>query len=127
MDATIIEAPPSTKNEAKARDPEMKQTKKAPNWHFGMKAHVGTDLNGLVHTLVTTDAAASGFKQMPKLLHGAERVLYGGSGVLERVAPERGHAAQRALLGEPPTEPGSAIEHAPASVEPTSLGHPRPG
>jgi IS5 family transposase len=58
VDATIIEAPPSTKNEAKARDPEMKQTKKGPNWHFGMKAHVGTDLNGLVHTLVTTDAAA---------------------------------------------------------------------
>jgi IS5 family transposase len=77
VDATIIEAPPSTKNEAQARDPEMKQTRKGPNWHFGMKAHVGTDLNGLVHTLVTTDAAASEFKQLPKLLHGAERVLYG--------------------------------------------------
>lgn len=77
VDATIIEAPPSTKNEAKARDPEMKQSKKGPNWHFGMKAHVGTDRNGLVHTLVTTDAAQSEFKQLSKLLHGQERELYG--------------------------------------------------
>jgi IS5 family transposase len=77
VDATIIEAPPSTKNEAKARDPQMKQGKKGPNWHFGMKAHVGTDLNGLVHTLVTTHAGASEFNQLPKLLHGQERQLYG--------------------------------------------------
>ncbi len=78
VDATIIDAPPSTKNEAKARDPEMKQGKKNEReWHFGMKAHVGTDLNGLVHTLVTTHAGASEFKQLPNLLHGRERVLYG--------------------------------------------------
>ncbi len=78
VDATIIDAPPSTKNEAKARDPEMKQGKKnAREWHFGMKAHVGTDPNGLVHTLVTTHAGASEFNQLPKLLHGEERELYG--------------------------------------------------
>ena len=78
VDATIIEAPPSTKNEAQARDPEMKQGKKnGREWRFGMKAHVGTDLKGLVHTLVTTDAGASDFKQLPKLLHGQERELYG--------------------------------------------------
>jgi IS5 family transposase len=77
VDATIIEAPPSTKNEAKARDPEMRQTRKGKQWHFGMKAHVGTDLNGLVHTLVTTHAAHSDFSQLPKLLHGQERELYG--------------------------------------------------
>jgi transposase, IS5 family len=78
VDATIIDAPPSTKNEAKSRDPEMKQGKKnSREWHFGMKAHVGTDLNGLVHTLVTTNAATSDFSQLPKLLHGAERELYG--------------------------------------------------
>src|SRR5579864_9037582 len=78
VDATIIDAPPSTKNEAQARDPEMKQVKKnGREWHFGMKAHVGTDLNGLVHTLVTTHAAASEIKQLPNLLHGRERVLYG--------------------------------------------------
>ncbi len=60
VDATIIDAPPSTKNEAKARDPEMKQAKKnVRKSHFGMNAHVGTDTNGLVHTLVTTHAGAS--------------------------------------------------------------------
>jgi IS5 family transposase len=78
VDATIIDAPPSTKNEDKARDPEMKQGKKnSREWHFGMKAHVGTDPNGLVHTLVTTHAGASEIKQLPKLLHGQERALYG--------------------------------------------------
>jgi IS5 family transposase len=77
VDATIIEAPPSTKNEAKARDPEMRQTRKGKDWHFGMKAHVGTDRNGLVHSLVTTNAAQSDVSQLPKLLHGAERELYG--------------------------------------------------
>jgi IS5 family transposase len=78
VDATIIDAPPSTKNEAKGRDPEMKSGKKnTREWHFGMKAHVGTDRNGLVHTLVTTHAGASDFSQLPKLLHGDERELYG--------------------------------------------------
>ncbi len=78
VDATIIDAPPSTKNEAKARDPEMKQGKKNEReWHFGMKAHVGTDTQGLVHTLVTTHAGAADIKQLPQLLHGQEKVLYG--------------------------------------------------
>ena len=78
VDATIIDAPPSTKNEAKSRDPEMKQgMKNTREWHFGMKAHVGTDRNGLVHTLVTTHAGASDVSQLQHLLHGKERVLYG--------------------------------------------------
>ncbi len=78
VDATIIDAPPSTKNETKSRDPEMKQGKKnSREWRFGMKAHVGTDVNGLVHTLVTTDAAQADVSQLPKLLHGEEKVLYG--------------------------------------------------
>jgi len=78
VDATIIDAPPSTKNEAKARDPEMKQGKKNKReWHFGMKAHVGTDIKGLVHSLVTTHAGASEINQLPNLLHGKEKVLYG--------------------------------------------------
>ena len=50
VDATIIEAPPSTKNADKARDPEMHQTRKGKDWHFGMKAHVGTDKRGIVHS-----------------------------------------------------------------------------
>jgi IS5 family transposase len=78
VDATIIDAPPSTKNESKARDPEMKHGKKNKReWRFGMKAHVGTDRSGLVHTLVTTDAAQADISQLPQLLHGEEKVLFG--------------------------------------------------
>src|SRR5664279_1883528 len=57
VDATIIAAPPSTKNAAKERDPEMKQTRKGRQWHFGMKLHVGTDRRGLVHSVVTGPAS----------------------------------------------------------------------
>ncbi|HXR89911.1 MAG TPA: IS5 family transposase [Steroidobacteraceae bacterium] len=93
VDATIIDAPPSTKNESKSRDPEMKQGKKnGREWHFGMKAHVGTDLNGLVHTVVTTHAGASDFSQLPKLLHGQERELYGDQAYwseLHRIAAKK--------------------------------------
>ena len=77
VDATIIAAPPSTKNQEQARDPEMHQTRKGKQWHFGMKAHIGCDTHGIVHTLVTTHAAASDISQMHKLLHGKEREVYG--------------------------------------------------
>jgi transposase, IS5 family len=77
VDATIIAAPPSTKNAEKARDPEMHQTRKGKQWHFGMKAHVGTDKRGIVHSLTTTDAAAADISQMHKLLHGQEREVFG--------------------------------------------------
>ncbi len=78
VDATIIDAPPSTKNEAKARDPEMRQGKKNEReWRFGMKAHIGTDRRGIVHSLVTTPANESDVSQMRHLLHGAEREVYG--------------------------------------------------
>jgi len=77
VDATIIAAPPSTKNQEKARDPEMHQTRKGKQWHFGMKAHIGCDKRGIVHALATTDAAASDISQMHKLLHGQEREVYG--------------------------------------------------
>jgi IS5 family transposase len=77
VDATIIAAPSSTKNAAKARDPEMRQTRKGKQWYFGMKLHVGTDVHGLVHHVRATDAAAADITQLPALLHGTERVLYG--------------------------------------------------
>ena len=77
VDATIIAAPSSTKNETKTRDPEMKQTRKGQNWHFGMKLHIGTDRRGIVHSLVATHAAASDLQQLPALLHGEESTLYG--------------------------------------------------
>ena len=78
VDATIIDALPSTKNEAKARDPEMRQGKKTEReWRFGMKAHVGTDRHGIVHSLVTTPANESDVSQMVHLLHGEEREVFG--------------------------------------------------
>jgi IS5 family transposase len=77
VDATIIAAPPSTKNAEQARDPEMRQTRKGQQWHFGMKAHVGTDKRGIVHSLATTDAAQADINQMHKLLHGEEREVLG--------------------------------------------------
>ena len=58
VDATIISAPSSTKNQAKQRDPEMKSTKKGNQWYFGMKAHIWTDLQGLVHSVAVTPANA---------------------------------------------------------------------
>jgi IS5 family transposase len=77
VDATIISAPSSTKNATDRRDPEMRQTRKGKMWYFGMKVHVGTDRRGIVHSLTTTDAAAADISQLPQLLHGGERALYG--------------------------------------------------
>lgn len=81
VDATLIAAPSSTKNSQGERDPEMRQTKKGNNYHFGMKAHIGVDAeSGLVHTLVTTAANCHDVTQAHALLHGAERVVYGDAG-----------------------------------------------
>ena len=77
VDATIIAAPPSTKNAEGARDPEMKQTRKGNEWHFGMKAHVGCDRHGIVHSLTTTHAGAADITQMDALLHGEESEIFG--------------------------------------------------
>ncbi len=77
VDATIIAAPSSTKNATQTRDPEMKQTRKGNSWHFGMKLHIGTDLKGRVHRVTATHAAAADITQLPALVHGAERALYG--------------------------------------------------
>ena len=77
VDATIIAAPSSTKNAEGKRDPEMKQTRKGNAWHFGMKLHIATDVRGRVHHVTATHAAASDIGQLPDLLHGEERVIYG--------------------------------------------------
>jgi IS5 family transposase len=78
VDATIINAPSSTKNRDNTRDKEMKQTKKGNQWYFGMKAHVGTDSNtGLAHSIVVTDAGVHDSQVMDKLLHGEEKTVYG--------------------------------------------------
>ena len=76
-DATIIAAPPSVKNEAKARDPDMHQTKKGNQWYFGMKAHIGVDAeSGLVHTVVGTAANEADVAQTEHLLHGDEKEVF---------------------------------------------------
>jgi transposase, IS5 family len=77
VDATIIAAPSSTKNASATRDPEMKQTHKGRNWHFGMKLHIGTDKRGIVHTVRATAANVAAITQLPELLHGQERELFG--------------------------------------------------
>jgi len=78
VDATIINAPSSTKNKSRARDPEMAQTKKGKQWYFGMKAHVGADAKrGLTHTVVVTPASEHDSQVMDELLHGEECVVYG--------------------------------------------------
>lgn len=82
VDATLIAAPPSTKNREGERDPEMTQTKKGNQWYFGMKAHIGVDdQSGLVHTVVGTTAKTSDMSQFGELLHGDE----------ERVSADRGY------------------------------------
>jgi IS5 family transposase len=81
VDATLIAAPPSTKNKDKARDPDMHQSKKGKNWHFGMKAHIGVDSkSGLVHTVLGTAGNVSDVSQTDKLLHGDERMIFGDAG-----------------------------------------------
>ena len=81
VDATIIAAPASTKNKAKARDPEMHQTRKGKQWHFGMKAHVGVDADsGVVHTLTGTAANVADISETHRLLHGQEKRGQGDSG-----------------------------------------------
>jgi IS5 family transposase len=73
VDATIIEAPPSTKNKDKTRDAEMHQAKKGNQWHFGMKAHIGADADsGLVHSVHVTAANESDIAHTHRVLHGQE-------------------------------------------------------
>jgi transposase, IS5 family len=77
VDATIIAAPSSTKNATATRDPEMKQTRKGRNWHFGMKLHIGSAKRGIVHSVRATDAAVAEVTQLLELLHGQERAVFG--------------------------------------------------
>ena len=81
VDATLIAAPSSTKNSSGERDPEMHQTKKGNQWHFGMKAHIGVDADsGLVHTVVGTAANVNDVTQAHALVHGAETDVFADAG-----------------------------------------------
>lgn len=89
VDATIIGAPSSTKNQDKARDPEMHQTRKGQQWYFGMKLHIGVDSRtGLAHSAVVTAANVHDKHPLPDLLHGSEQRVYGDSA----------YASQKALI-----------------------------
>src|SRR5262249_21748475 len=78
VDATIINAPSSTKNAKKARDPEMHQTKKGNQWSFGMKAHLGVDSRTkLIDSVAATPANAADNTVLPDLLHGKETRVWG--------------------------------------------------
>lgn len=93
VDATIIAAPSSTKNQAAARDPEMHQTRKGQQWYFGMKLHIGTDSRTkLIHAMTTTAANVHDANVLGQLLHGHERRVYGDQAYRGQKATIREHA-----------------------------------
>jgi transposase, IS5 family len=93
VDATIIDAPSSTKNEAQARDPEMHQTKKGNEWYFGMKAHIGVDSqNKLIHSVAVTPANVADSLVLPHLLHGKETRVWGDQAYRGQRKVIRAHA-----------------------------------
>ncbi len=85
VDATLIAAPSSTKNVAKARDPDMSSTKKGNRWYFGMKAHIGVQTKGqpFIHSVETTTAKVSDKAKMQDLLHGNEDSIFGDKGYFD--------------------------------------------
>ena len=81
VDATIIHAPSSTRNEKKVRDPAMQQTRKGHQWYFGLKAHIGMDSKeNVVHSVCTSAASVADCHMLPHLLHGEERKVWGDTG-----------------------------------------------
>ena len=81
VDATLIEAPSSTKNKERKRDPEMHQTRKGNQWYFGMKSHIGVDETfGLVHSVASTAANVHDLTVSDQLLHGDEQRVFADAG-----------------------------------------------
>lgn len=136
VDATLIAAPSSTKNDAGERDPEMHQTKKGNQWHFGMKAHIGVDAeSGLVHTVVATAAQEHDVTQAHALLHGEETDVFADAGYVGVAKREENqgravnwHVAmrpgkRRALPATPLGKVLEAIEHTKARIR-AKVEHP---
>ena len=133
VDATLIAAPPSTKNQHKARDPEMHQTKKGKDWHFGMKVHIGADSKtGLIHSASVTAANVHDSHEVPNLLHGKETRLYGdcayrGKAQRERLrelAPKaKDFTHKRAYKNRPLTEADKATNRRKSSIR-SRVEHP---
>jgi IS5 family transposase len=131
VDATIIAAPSSTKNQDKARDPEMHQTKKGNQWYFGMKVHIGVDSkSGLVHSASVTPANVHDSQQLDQLLTGEETRLYGDSAyngqkdVLKAIAPKaRDFTNKRAYRNRPLSEQDKETNRRKSSVR-AKVEHP---
>lgn len=99
VDASLIAAPKSTKNQSGKRDPEMHQTKKGNEWYFGMKVHAGVDAaTGYVHTLTGTSANIHDVSETSKLIRKDDQVVYGDSGYLG--APERDEIKKDEVLSQ---------------------------
>ena len=133
VDATLIAAPPSTKNQEKSRDPEMHQTKKGNAWHFGMKLHIGTDSQtGLVHSASVTAANVHDSHQVPNLLHGEETRIYGDSAYrgkeqrqrLKAIAPKaKDFTNERAYRNSPLSEADKETNRRKSSIR-AKVEHP---
>ena len=136
IDATLIAAPSSTKNEKGERDPEMHQTKKGNQWYFGMKVHIGVDKDtGLIRSVETTAANVHDLTPAVELLHGEETVVYAdagyqgiekraemeGKGIGFRVAMRPGK--RRALPDTPEGRVDDLIETAKAQIR-AKVEHP---
>ena len=94
VDATLIAASPSTKNEAQKRDPEMRSSKKGNQWYFGMKAHIGVDAkSGLVHTVGVTTGSVHDAKVMDNLIREDDRAVYGDKGYANDRKQQQAEAA----------------------------------
>ena len=92
----------STKNAAKARDPEMHQTRKGNQWYFGMKAHIGVDSRTkLIHSVAATAANVADATVLPDLLHGDETRVWGDQAYRGQRAAIRAHAPARTRLHQP--------------------------
>lgn len=136
VDATLINAPSSTKNQDRARDPEMHSAKKGNQWYFGMKAHIGVDAeSGLTHTVVTTSAHVNDVTQAHACLHGQETDVFGDAGYQgvakrpeNRDRPVAWHVAmkpgQRRVLSDRPLgQLLEALEHTKARIR-AKVEHP---
>lgn len=133
VDATLIAAPPSTKNEEKARDPEMHQVKKGNQWHFGMKVHVGADSQtGLIHSATVTAANVHDSHQVEHLLHGNETRFYGDCAYrgkaqrerLKEIAPNaKDFTNKRAYRNAPLTEADKVTNRSKSSIR-AKVEHP---
>ena len=133
VDATLIAAPPSTKNQEQSRDPEMHQSKKGNQWYFGMKVHIGADSHtGLIHSASVTAGNVHDSQELPNLLHGQEARLYGDSAYrgeqqrerLKQIAPQaKDFTNKRAHKNRPLSEADKQTNRRKSSVR-SKVEHP---